>query len=75
MQGVDSELWETCIHLLAFISREGLISTRDNVRESMLLRCPPLQKEEIAAHEKPSIINSKNGWFVVSARGSMAKRK
>ena len=55
MQGVDSELWETCIHLLAFIAREGLICTRDNARESMLLRCPPLQKEEIAAHENPSM--------------------
>lgn len=75
MQGVDSELRETSIHLLAFIAREGLICTRDNTRESMLLRCPPLQTEEIAAHEKPSIINSKNGWFSVSARGSMAKRK
>ena len=41
----------------------------------MLLRCPPIQKEEIAAHEKTSIINNKNGWFVVSARGSMARRR
>lgn len=75
MQGVDSELRETSIHLLAFIAREGLICTQDNARKSMLLRCPPLQKEEIAAHEKPSIINSKNGWFAVSARGSMARRR
>ena len=75
MQGVDLELWETCIHLLAFIAREGLICTQDNARESMLLQCPPLQKEEIAAHEKPSIINSKNWWFAISARGSMARRR
>lgn len=75
MQGVDSEFRETSIHLLAFIAKEGLICTRDNTRESMFLRCPPFQKEEIAAHEKPSLINSKNGWFAVSARGSMSKRR
>ena len=41
----------------------------------MLLRCHPLQKEEIDAHENPSLINNKNGWFSISSRGSMARRR
>jgi len=53
MQGVDLELRETSIRLLAFIVGEGLIYTQDNTRESMFLWCPPIQKENIATHEKP----------------------
>ena len=53
MQGVDLELRETSIRLLAFIVGEGLIYTQDNTRESMFLQCPPIQKENLGAHEKP----------------------
>jgi len=53
MQCVDLELRETSIHLLAFIVGEGIIYTQDNTRESMFLQCPPIQKENLGAHEKP----------------------
>eukprot|EP01018_Ginkgo_biloba_P018782 Gb_15236 [translate_table: standard] len=75
MRGVDSELRESSIHLLAFITREGLLRPKERNNKSMFLRCPSVQKEEIIAHEKPSAINSNNGWFAVSARGCMPKRQ
>ncbi|KAH9325907.1 hypothetical protein KI387_006085, partial [Taxus chinensis] len=75
MHDVDSELRETIIYLLAFITKEAHLYTGDATNRSMLLQCPPLHNEEIAAHEKPSIINSKNGWFAIAARGCASKNR
>ena len=53
MQGVYLELRKNSIHILLFIVGADLIYTQDNTRESMFLQFPPIQKENIATHEKP----------------------
>lgn len=61
MEEVGSQLREKCIHILAFISR-GI----NRSSESATFLCPPESKEEVDCSKKPSIINSKSGWFSIT---------
>ncbi|PON83420.1 hypothetical protein TorRG33x02_208350 [Trema orientale] len=60
---MDSHLREQSIHLLAFISR-GTQRLGDSSIAPLL--CPPVLKEEFDYCNKPSFMNSKNGWFALS---------
>ncbi|KAK3195082.1 hypothetical protein Dsin_026392 [Dipteronia sinensis] len=71
---MDSQLRETSIHLLAFISRGTQRLGESSSRVAPLL-CPPILKEELDWCKKPSDINSKNGWFAVSPLGCESKPK
>ncbi|KAM3398313.1 putative protein isoform X4 [Capsicum galapagoense] len=66
LKEMESHLRERCIHLLAFIScgtpRHGESPGRD-----LPILCHPILHEEYEWHEKPSSINSTNGWFAFSA--------
>ncbi|GFP89006.1 nucleoporin nup188 homolog [Phtheirospermum japonicum] len=68
LQSMESQLREKSIHLLAFISRAtqrpGELSTRD-----VPLLCRPVVKEEFEWYKEKSFINSRNGWFALSALG------
>ncbi|KAL5788807.1 hypothetical protein ACOSP7_005756 [Xanthoceras sorbifolium] len=71
---MDSQLRETSIHLLAFISRgtQRLVESSSKVAP---LLCPPVLKEELDWCKKPSVVNSKNGWFTLSTLGCESKTK
>lgn len=60
-----------CIHLLAYIAREGLMR---NISSSVsaCLCCHPVNKEEMFAHRKPSLMGCSAGWFALAAKGSSA---
>ncbi|KAG0574974.1 hypothetical protein KC19_VG307200 [Ceratodon purpureus] len=68
-----TEFEKMSLHLLAYIAREGLV--RSGVYHSTIvgIHCHPVQKEEIAAHARPSIVGSSAGWFAVCARGCAVK--
>ncbi|XP_051133760.1 uncharacterized protein LOC127253286 isoform X2 [Andrographis paniculata] len=67
LRGMDSPLREKCIHFLAFISRgtQHLGESPKGVAPPLL--CYPVLKEEFELYKKPSFINSRNGWFALSA--------
>eukprot|EP00257_Ricinus_communis_P020943 XP_015580313.1 uncharacterized protein LOC8265348 isoform X1 [Ricinus communis] len=65
MKEMDSQLREKSVHLLAFISRGTHHLGESTSRMSPLL-CPPMSKEEFECCNKPSFINSRNGWFALS---------
>ncbi|XP_054786453.1 uncharacterized protein LOC129292825 isoform X2 [Prosopis cineraria] len=71
---VDRQLRETCIHLLAFISR-GTQRLGDLSDRSASLLCQPSLKEDFDSFLKPSFINSKNGWFALSPLCCVSKLK
>ncbi|KAI9181025.1 hypothetical protein LWI28_010510 [Acer negundo] len=71
---MDSQLRETSIHLLAFISRGTQRLGESSSRVAPLL-CPPILKEELDWCKKPSDVNSKNGWFSLSPLGCESKTK
>lgn len=68
MKEMDSQLRERSIHLLAFISR-GFQHRGELPGRVAPLLCHPVQKEEFEWYKKPSFINSRNGWFVLSPLG------
>ncbi|KAL5561138.1 hypothetical protein UlMin_030885 [Ulmus minor] len=74
MKEVDSHLREQCIHLLAFISK-GTQRLGELSSVTAPLLCPPVLKEEFDCCNMPSFINSKNGWFALSAIGCVSKLK
>ncbi|ERN13437.1 hypothetical protein AMTR_s00041p00195800 [Amborella trichopoda] len=74
MKGMDSQLRERSIHLLAFISK-GPQRIRGFSDESMPFVCPPILKEELQLCERPPFINSKHGWFSHLAWACISKSK
>lgn len=74
MKEMDSELRETCIHLLGFISK-GTQRFGDPPNKSNPLFCLPAVKEEMELNEKPSFVSSKHGWFRICALGLSVKTK
>ncbi|XP_059297405.1 uncharacterized protein LOC132050256 isoform X2 [Lycium ferocissimum] len=66
MKEMESQLRERCIHLLAFISCGTPRHGEPPGREPPIF-CHPTLREEYEWHKKPSSINSKNGWFALSA--------
>jgi nuclear pore complex protein Nup188 len=71
MKEVDSELRETIIHLLAFISR-GNAWTGDSPNWNPSFCCPPIVKEEVALHEDPPLVRSNHGWFRFAASSTLS---
>lgn len=61
MQPVESDLRETAVHILAFISKAG--QRLDDSPYKTSFYCPPVLKEEVAMNGRPSSINVKSGWF------------
>ncbi|KAM1031237.1 hypothetical protein ACFX2C_035051 [Malus domestica] len=74
MKELDSQLREKSIHLLAFISR-GTQRLGEPSTLSAPLLCPPVLKEDFDGCKKPSFINSKSGWFALSALSCVSKPK
>ncbi|KAH6788018.1 hypothetical protein C2S52_007570 [Perilla frutescens var. hirtella] len=74
LQNMESQLREKSIHLLAFISRATQHPGESPRRDAPLL-CHPVLKEEFELYKKPSFINSRNGWFALSALGCKANLK
>ncbi|MBA0717057.1 hypothetical protein Golax_004900 [Gossypium laxum] len=74
MKDTDSQLREMSIHLLAFISRGNQRLGEAPSRIPPLL-CPPILKDELDCCNKPSFVNSKNGWFALSPLGCISKPK
>lgn len=74
MKEMDSQLRETSIHLLAFISR-GMQRVGESASRTAPLLCPPILKEELDWSKKPSVVNSKNGWFALTPLGCGSKTK
>ncbi|XP_068319401.1 uncharacterized protein [Pyrus communis] len=74
MKELDSQLREKSIHLLAFISR-GTQRLGEPSTLSAPLLCPPILKEDFDGCKKPSFINSKSGWFALSALSCVSKPK
>lgn len=74
LQNMESQLREKSIHFLAFMSRATQHPGESPRRDPPLL-CNPVLKEEFEFYKKPSFINSRNGWFALSALGckSIAK--
>ncbi|KAI3446215.1 hypothetical protein Pfo_002880 [Paulownia fortunei] len=68
LQSMESQLREKSIHLLAFISRATQRPGESPRRDAPLL-CHPVLKEEFELYKKKSFINSRNGWFALSALG------
>lgn len=68
MKEMDSQLREKSIHLLAFISRGNQQFGELPKRVAPLL-CHPVLKEEFEWYKKPSFVNSRNGWFVLTPLG------
>ncbi|XP_041997267.1 uncharacterized protein LOC121747315 isoform X2 [Salvia splendens] len=68
LQSMESQLREKSIHLLAFISR-ATQHPRESLRREAPLSCHPVLKEELELFKKPSFVNSKKGWFALSALG------
>uniref|UniRef100_A0A803NF80 Nucleoporin NUP188 homolog n=1 Tax=Cannabis sativa TaxID=3483 RepID=A0A803NF80_CANSA len=71
---MDSQLREQSIHLLAFISK-GSQRLGDSSSINAPLLCPPVLKEEFDNCNKPSFMNSKNGWFALSPLGCVSRPK
>ncbi|MQL93812.1 hypothetical protein Taro_026471, partial [Colocasia esculenta] len=71
---MDTELRETIIHMLAFISK-GTQRVGDSPSQTPPLLCPPLLKKEIAAQRRPAFVESKHGWFNLAALGSAPQNK
>lgn len=67
-QNMESQLREKSIHFLAFISRATQRPGESPSRDAPLL-CHPMIKEEFDWYKKPSFVNSRNGWFALSALG------
>ncbi|WOL09689.1 hypothetical protein Cni_G18442 [Canna indica] len=65
MKGMDSELREIIIHLLASISR-GVQRNGDSLNKSSTLLCQPTNKEEVELSRRPSFIKTRHGWFGLS---------
>ncbi|KAJ0974308.1 hypothetical protein J5N97_016273 [Dioscorea zingiberensis] len=61
MQSVESDLRETAVHILAFISKVGQRPGDSPYKTSFY--CPPSLKEEFDINGRPSFINVKSGWF------------
>ncbi|XP_023634022.1 uncharacterized protein LOC17879317 isoform X2 [Capsella rubella] len=74
MKGMDSPLREMTIHLLAFISK-GAQRLRESQGQTSHLLCPPIVKEEFDSCKRPSIINSKHGWFALAPLVCVGKPK
>ncbi|KAF8406575.1 hypothetical protein HHK36_008663 [Tetracentron sinense] len=74
MKEMDSQLSERSIHLLAFISR-GAQRHGESTSRSALLLCPPMLKEELQSNSRPSFVNSRHGWFILSPLGCASKPK
>ncbi|GAB2245772.1 hypothetical protein Droror1_Dr00001265 [Drosera rotundifolia] len=68
LKGVESDLRERSIHLLAFISR-GSHSIGESPAQTIPLLCPPSNKEEIDCCKKAAFVNSKKGWFSLTPLG------
>ncbi|XP_073159038.1 uncharacterized protein [Henckelia pumila] len=68
LKNIESQLREKIIHFLAFISRATQRPGESPRRDSPLL-CHPVRKEEFEWYNDPSFINSRNGWFALSALG------
>lgn len=68
LKNIESQLREKMIHFLAFISRVNQRPGESMRRDSPLL-CHPVRKEEFEWYKEPSFINSRNGWFALSALG------
>ncbi|KAL0356616.1 UNVERIFIED_CONTAM: hypothetical protein Scaly_1347300 [Sesamum calycinum] len=68
LQNMESQLREKSIHLLAFISRATQRPGESPKRDAPLL-CHPVLKEEFEWYKKQPFINSRNGWFSLSALG------
>ncbi|XP_058098868.1 uncharacterized protein LOC131243494 isoform X2 [Magnolia sinica] len=68
MKEMDSQLRERSIHLLAFISK-GPHRIGESPRRTAPLLCPPILKEEVESNGRPPSIDSKHGWFILSALG------
>lgn len=68
MKEMDSQLREKSIHLLSFISR-GFQHHGELPGRVAPLLCHPTLKEEFEWYKKPSFINSRSGWFVLSPLG------
>lgn len=65
---------EMCIHLLAYIAREGLIRNMSSGVVTCVL-CPPMKNEEVLAHSNPSILGCRTGWFAVAAKGALSIKR
>ncbi|KAL3621352.1 hypothetical protein CASFOL_036264 [Castilleja foliolosa] len=68
LQSMESQLREKSIHLLAFISRATQRPGELSMRDAPLL-CRPVVKEEFEWYKEKSFVNSRNGWFALSALG------
>ncbi|KAL0422870.1 UNVERIFIED_CONTAM: hypothetical protein Slati_3309900 [Sesamum latifolium] len=68
LQNMESQLREKSIHLLAFISRATQRPGESPKRDAPLL-CHPVLKDEFEWYKKQPFINSRNGWFALSALG------
>ncbi|KAL0383983.1 UNVERIFIED_CONTAM: hypothetical protein Sradi_2792600 [Sesamum radiatum] len=68
LQNMESQLREKSIHLLAFISRATQHPGESPKRDAPLL-CHPVLKDEFEWYKRPPFINSRNGWFALSALG------
>ncbi|KAH7373923.1 hypothetical protein KP509_17G079400 [Ceratopteris richardii] len=68
MGSLEMDLQHKCIHLLAYIAREGLSR---NVSASMRpsFFCYPITKDEFHSQLSVSSLNTTEGWFGVSAKG------
>lgn len=74
MKEMDSELRERSIHLLAFTSRAVQRSGESPIKSAPFF-CPPRLKEEVELNERPSLFNSKHGWFALCALRQSTKTK
>ncbi|CAL5402245.1 unnamed protein product [Camellia sinensis] len=68
MKEMDSHLRERSIHLLAFISR-GTQRLGESHSGAAPLLCHPVLKEEFNWYKKPSLVDSRSGWFALSPLG------
>ncbi|XP_057788584.1 uncharacterized protein LOC131005591 isoform X2 [Salvia miltiorrhiza] len=74
LQNMESQLREKGIHLLAFISR-ATQHPGESPRRDVPLSCHPVLKEDFELYKKPSFVNSKKGWFALSALGCKSNLK
>ncbi|XP_010555238.1 PREDICTED: uncharacterized protein LOC104824773 isoform X2 [Tarenaya hassleriana] len=74
MKEINSPLRETCIHLLAFISK-GAQHGRETQSQMGHVLFAPVQKEEFDSCKRQPLINSKHGWFYVAPLVCVGKPK
>ncbi|KZV41118.1 hypothetical protein F511_09314 [Dorcoceras hygrometricum] len=74
LKNIESQLREKMIHFLAFLSRATQRPGESPRKDSPLL-CHPVLKEELEWYNEPSFINSRNGWFALSALGCQLSHK